>query len=426
MFRSEIQNNIVSLQSGKHGAYSNCKIRCNMKKEIWKDVVGYEGFYQISSLGRVKSMERLVVDSIGRKIPIHERMMKIFVDKRSGYPFVSLSKDGGNEKICIHTLIANAFIPNPESLPCVNHIDQDRGNSVLENLEWCTYSYNNTYGEANAKRKESLRKTLTGKHKLIYQFTTDGELVKIYVHGVNRFEEELGFTIQDCLDGRCKTSHGFVFSYNSTFSYKEDLPKRHQKWVYLVNENGEILEKYKSVSEAARNNGFDRHYLSRNDVIDGMVRVNGLIFIVEKKENEYIPKGRKGPRPDLKGKGAKAVCQYTKEGVFVQEFESIMAAATGIGIPQCAPEISSCCHGKLKTARGFIWRHKGEPAPQPFVDTSIRQIEQYTITGEYVATYNSIVEAANALNVKPNSINNNLCGKSHSAFGYKWKYKETK
>lgn len=395
-----------------------------MSKEIWRDVVGYEGIYQISSLGRVKVLPRIVVDSLGRRMPYKERMMKVMVSKTTGYPYVCLSKNGISNIFNIHTLIAKAFIPNPNNLPCVNHKDQDRGNSVFDNLEWCTYSYNNTYGDANRKRKESLRKTLVGKHKLIYQFTKEGDLVRCFVHGVSQFEEELGFAIQDCLDGKSKTSHGFIFSYNNTFSYEEDKPKKHQKYVYLLDDNGNIVEKYKSVSEAAKKNGFDRHALSTNEEIDGIVSVNGLNFVIEKKENEFIPKGHKGPRPDLKGKGAKAVSQYTKDGVFVRDFDSIIDAAVFMGSKSYSPEITNCLKGKNKTARGFLWTYKGEKAPAPFKDDSIRKIDQFTIDGTYVNTFNSIVEAAKAVgNGKPNSISNNLKGRTHSAFGYVWKYK---
>ena len=394
-----------------------------MKKELWKNVVGYEELYQISSMGRVKTIPRTVIDSLGRKQPIKEKIIRVCVCKHTGYPYVSLNKNGKSVKSFIHRLIAEAFIPNPQNLPCVNHKDEDRGNSVLENLEWCSYSYNNSYGDACKKRKETLRKSLVGKHKIIYQFTKRGELVRVFVHGISQMQEDLGYDIGDCLTGKSKTSHGYVFSYSADFSYVSDLPPKHQKIVYKIDNNGKIIRKYKSVSEAGRLNGFDRHSLSRITPIDGIVHVNGMMFIVEKKENEYIPKGHKGPRPDLKGKSAKPVCQYTKEGIFVKEYESIRTAANDIGYPSCTPEISNCCNGKLKTARGYIWRHKGDPAPSPFIDSTLRKIEQYTLDGKFINTFNSIQEAADKVgNGRPGSISNNLKGISHSAFGYIWKY----
>lgn len=396
-----------------------------MKNEVWKSVVGYEGLYEISSLGRVKRLARVIVDSLGRTIPYKEKILVNSISKQTGYPYVNLSKDGNVKTQNIHRLIAEAFIPNPNNLPCVNHIDENRANSVLSNLEWCDYSYNNSYGSANKKRKDTLRKGLVGKHKTIYQFSIKGSLISVYDCGVKQLEEQLGYDIGDCLNGKSKTAHGFVFSYNCIFKYEEDSPASHQKYVILIDENGKELKRYKSVSVAAKENGFDRHLFSKTPVVDGIVTIRGLRFIVEQKENEYIPKGHKGPRPDLKGKCAKPVCQYTKSGDFVCEYPSIIDAKDAIGKPKGGPDISNCCNGKLKTAYGFIWRYKGEPAPAPFKNDVIRRIEQYSFDGELIATHESITDAIKSIGYgRPTCIGNNLAGRSHSAYGYVWKYAE--
>ena len=186
------------------------------------------------------------------------------------------------------------------------------------------------------------------------------------------------------------------------------------------------IERYKSVSAAGVANDIDRHLFSRTTPLDGVITINGMRFIVEKKENEYIPVGHKGARPDLKGKFAKPVCQYSKDGEFVAEFESIKEAASFIGNEKYASEISNCCNNKLKTARGYIWRHKGDKAPEPFKNEALRSIEQYTFDGELVSTYPSIVDAIKALGKGiPNCIGNNLAGRSHSAYGFVWKYSNT-
>lgn len=393
-----------------------------MENEVWKSIKGYEGLYEISSFGRVKRLARVSIDSRGRSMPYKEKILVNYISKQTGYPCVNLSKDGKVKTQNIHRLIAIAFIPNPNNLPCVNHIDENRANSVLSNLEWCDHSYNNSYGSAKRKRKETLRKNLAGRHKTIYQFNTDGSLVSIYDCGRRQLEEKLGFDIGDCLLGNSKTAHGFVFSYNSVFKYEEDKPKSHQKYVILLDDSGNELRRYKSVSEAGRENGFDRHMLSRTPAIGGIVTVNGLRFIVEKKENEYIPKGHKGPRPDLKGKCSKPVCQYTKDGEFVQEFSSATDAAISIGKKSCSG-ITSCCKKKLKTAYGFIWKYKGDPAPAPFKNDVIRRIEQYSFDGELIATHESITDAIKSIGYgTPTCIGNNLAGRSHSAYGYIWKY----
>lgn len=329
-----------------------------MKEEIWRPIAGFEGYYEISSLGRVKRVARISVDSMGRKYSYEERLLSVKVSRHTGYPRVNLSKNGKCTPHCIHRLIAEAFIPNPNNLPCVNHIDEDRSNSVLSNLEWCDYSYNNSYGKAVKKRKATLRKNLRGKHKLIYQFSVNGDHICTYNCGVNQVEEKLGYVIGDCLSGKSKTAHGYVFSYTPTFKYEEDKPKRHQKYVIKIDKNGDELVRYKSVSIAARENGFDRHKFSRTRPVEGITHIKGMMFIVEQKESEYIPKGRKGPRPDLINKGAKPVNQYTKDSLFVRRHKGAMDAARFLGKKSgAASDITNCCRGNLKTAYGYIWRY---------------------------------------------------------------------
>ena len=105
-------------------------------EEIWKDIEGYEGLYQISNLGRVWSVRK----EIYRKPTIV-----------SGYYGVSLTKDGQFDIFTIHRLVAKAFIPNPLNLPQVNHKDENKLNNRVDNLEWCTAKYNSNYGSRNSK-----------------------------------------------------------------------------------------------------------------------------------------------------------------------------------------------------------------------------------------------------------------------------------
>lgn len=122
--------------------------------EIWKDVIGYEGLYQVSNLGRVKSFkfknERLLGGTINH----------------NGYRVVNLTKNGITKHKFVHRLVANAFIDNPQGKPFVNHIDSNPLNNMVSNLEWCTQSENvhhamlkgrlvSPLGEANGKSKLS-------------------------------------------------------------------------------------------------------------------------------------------------------------------------------------------------------------------------------------------------------------------------------
>ena len=107
-----------------------------MDKEVWKDIEGYEGKYQISNIGRVRSL----ISSKGTpyKIP---KILKIFLNDR-GYSVLGLHKKGEFKQFRVHRLVAKAFIPNPENKQEVNHIDGNKQNNRADNLEWCTCSEN--------------------------------------------------------------------------------------------------------------------------------------------------------------------------------------------------------------------------------------------------------------------------------------------
>ena len=116
------------------------------ESEVWKDVVGYEGLYEVSNKGNVFSVERR--DSRGKRSG--GRMMKLRYDK-DGYSQVSLCKNGKSKTKKVHRLVAGAFLPNPNGLPQVNHRDEVKDNNNVENLEWCDSKYNNNHGTRNER-----------------------------------------------------------------------------------------------------------------------------------------------------------------------------------------------------------------------------------------------------------------------------------
>ena len=129
-------------------------------QEVWKDIVGYENLYQISNLGNVKSVEKYVNSCLkhNTKIKRKEKMLKQY--NKSGYLQVALSKNGIKMFFLVHRLVAQAFIPNPNNLPQINHKDENKQNNNINNLEWCDRKYNCNYGTRNSKiyNRTSFRK----------------------------------------------------------------------------------------------------------------------------------------------------------------------------------------------------------------------------------------------------------------------------
>lgn len=110
-------------------------------QEIWKDINGYEGLYQVSNLGNVRSMDRIVIYSDGRKVKTKGKLLKPTM-RKSGYYYVSLSRNSDCPKFDVHRLVAQAFVDNPYNHPVVNHLDGCKTNNAASNLEWTTHTEN--------------------------------------------------------------------------------------------------------------------------------------------------------------------------------------------------------------------------------------------------------------------------------------------
>lgn len=177
-----------------------------MTKEIWKDIQGYEGLYQVSNFGKVKSLNRTIITYNGITRNMSEKILKPRL--HNGYYNVSLQKNNQTKYCTIHQLVANAFIPNPNNLSQVNHKDENKTNNHVDNLEWCTARYNINYGTHNE------RQALT-KSKTVYQYSLDKILLNVWksTHDVHR---KLGYAqgnIARCCRGEYKTSNGYIWSY---------------------------------------------------------------------------------------------------------------------------------------------------------------------------------------------------------------------
>ena len=133
-------------------------------EEVYKDIEGYEGLYQVSNLGNVKSL-------VNNKGVAREKILKPVINK--GYKRVHLCKNKTIKNFSVHRLVANAFLPNPHNFPCINHKDECKINNVISNLEWCTHKYNLEYNNGQKRRTES-------RSKQVYQYSKDFELIAVW------------------------------------------------------------------------------------------------------------------------------------------------------------------------------------------------------------------------------------------------------
>lgn len=137
-------------------------------EEIWKDISGYEGLYQISNFGRVKSLARMVNNNGGFYLS-KERFLKAGIDS-NGYALVVLSKNDKNKSVRIHRLVAIAFVNNLKNTNIVNHIDGNKLNNIYTNLEWITSSQNNTHAyKTGLKRPCKTTGRISKLRKLTYE-----------------------------------------------------------------------------------------------------------------------------------------------------------------------------------------------------------------------------------------------------------------
>lgn len=173
-------------------------------KEAWKDIEGFEGCYQVSNLGRVKSLSRIVRSGNGYKTT--KELIKIPY-KKLGYLRTALRKNRKSNDCAVHRLVAIAFIPNPNNLPEVNHKDENPSNNCVENLEWCTSKYNSNYGTRIQRRVEKIK-------KIVYQYDKELNFIKMYNGAIDATLD--GYNdghIISCCKGNRKTHKGYIWSY---------------------------------------------------------------------------------------------------------------------------------------------------------------------------------------------------------------------
>lgn len=177
--------------------------------EIWKPIKGFEDKYEVSNYGRVKSLNRTTVDCNGNVRYYKGRLLKLKPNKVRGYTAVRLYKNGKVNHIEVHRLVGIHFIPNPDNLPVINHLNTIRHNNHVDNLEWCSY------GE-NIKHKGAFRKGREKMKKKVFQYSLDGDFIRTWNSATDIENSENEFKrsgVCHVCNGTKPTYKGFVWSY---------------------------------------------------------------------------------------------------------------------------------------------------------------------------------------------------------------------
>lgn len=408
-------------------------------EEEWKDIIGFEGKYQISNLGRVKSLERVTTykntNQTGLKFTgvkyCNERILKTYIYGR--YEHVSLKKGCKYFNYTVHRLVAEYFIPNPNNYDIVNHKDENKMNNRADNLEWCTQKYNLNYGTRNERIAAKLKD-----HHMYYIpvlcYDLNNNFIKKYESAVAA-GNELGISasgITACCrlyKGRASAA-GFKWKYEksdidiSTIEYQEQ-----KKVIHQFDLDGNFIRSYESISEGARQLGKDVHNFKKAIkkcsaynylwLIDGNYADfnNGLEDIYNKKH--YI-------------------WQIDLNGKIVNKFKSTLEVEEKLGFEHsniCKAMNSKTSDGKLfRKVEDYYWVNTKKD-PDYEIDFDFKKghgekkVIQYDLDGNLLNEFYSIKDAQEFLGIdrdktsaiydcfKPNS-------KKETAYGFIWKLKE--
>ena len=217
--------------------------------ELYNWIPGYEGIYQVSTWGNVRSVDRY--SAAGRKIK--GKYIKAEINK--GYKRLGLFKNGKQKQYPVSRLVAITFIPNPLNLRDVNHKKEfEKLNNHVENLEWCTPKYNYNYGTA-------IKRSCEKRIKKVYQYDLTGKFIKEWPSASSvKCEGFSEICVSRCCKTNYKTHKGFFWSYTKKFTFKRK-ERYNSKSVYQYTKDNKLIRIWNSCTECELE-GFDHRHIS--------------------------------------------------------------------------------------------------------------------------------------------------------------------
>ena len=178
--------------------------------EIWRDVKGYDGKYQVSNLGNVRSVDRTFFNACGVMVTRRGTMLKP-TQNQGGYMKVTMHKEGVVNIVVIHRLVAEAFLQNPNNLPQVNHKDGNKRNNDASNLEWCTALHNMHHAKKHGLRNNALRYAKSMRKAVIATNIETGK--ETFYESVHEAEKVFGRHVTNVLSGKRNKTKGHTFRF---------------------------------------------------------------------------------------------------------------------------------------------------------------------------------------------------------------------
>jgi hypothetical protein len=373
-------------------------------KEQWKTTT-VNADYEVSNLGRVRSNKHGKV----RVLKPFKSSNKVNSDKYGFYLSVRLLNNGTEKDYSVHRLVAMAFIPNPNNLPCVNHKNGLRSDNSVENLEWCDASYNTWHSYHILGNKN-------GTEKKVYQFSKDGVLIREW-ESISSASNELGIDSSSissvCKKNSCrKIAGGYIWRYEGD----DDVEIKYEKAspVVQISKYGDFIKRFDTIQEASVEVGISEGGIAgcckKNNC--GYNYAGGYLWRYEKDYNEK----EFGYYKD------KTFIKMTMNNIFVEEYKGVHEL---IDNSDCELiKVIMCCKGQRKSTNGFRWCVK-EEGNKTRETKREKPVVKLTKDFVFISEYSSAVEASKNNNVCSTNIGISCKHKGkYNVKGYKWMYKK--